>query len=298
MDRASLESFILIAELNSFSKAAEKLHITQPAISKRIANLEQLLNAPLFIRNNKDVQLTPSGHIFLSHARKLIEAMNDSQTAVSNTRKTVTGNLKIGISHHIGLHRLPAFLKTFTDTFPDVHLQIRFITSEEAPSLIVGDELEIALVTLPESTPEKMHMEIIWIDPLHIVVSGTHPLAKRQHQESISLETLSQYPAILPNTNTYTGQLIDNLFNQYGLSINRHIETNNLETIRMMTSIGLGWTALPRTMLNNQLQSLILTNKLRLPSRNLGYLHHQSRIMSSAASAFLQTLKNNQATGQ
>lgn len=297
MDRGSLESFILIAELGSFSKAAERLHITQPAISKRIANLENLLSTALFTRNHKEVQLTHSGHIFLQHARKLIEAMNDCQTAVSNTQKTVTGNLKIGISHHIGLHRLPTFLKTFTDTFPEVHLQIRFITSEEAHSLILSDDLEIALITLPDTTPEKMHMQSIWTDPLHIVVAGTHPLARKLSQEKVSLATLSQYPAILPSFNTYTGQPIERLFSQQGLHINHYIETNNLETIRMMVSIGLGWTALPRTMLNNQLQSLILTDNLRLPSRNLGYLHHQSRIMSSAASAFLQTLTNTQHSG-
>lgn len=298
VDKTSLESFILIAEYHSFSRAAEKLHITQPAISKRIANLESQLNTSLLVRNNKDVQLTQSGHIFLQHARKLIEAMNDCQTAVRNIQPTVAGNLKIGISHHIGLHRLPEFLKSFTDTFPEVHLQIRFITSEEATTLIQGDELEIALTTLPQEAPAKIHMQNLWPDPLHIVVAGNHPLAQQQSGTRLSLQTLSQYPAILPSFNTYTGQLIQQLFSEQKLTINHYIETNNLETIRMMTSIGLGWTALPRTMLNNQLQSLILTQDIRLPCRNLGYLHHHARILSSAASAFIQTLQNHSATNR
>src|SRR5690554_842328 len=290
MDRTSIESFILTAELGSFSKAAEKLHITQPAISKRIANLEKQLGSELLLRSNKEVQLTSAGVVFLQHARKLIAAMNDCQIAIQNTQEHIAGNLKIGISHHIGLHRLPPYLKLFTDTFSQVHLQIQFITSEEASELIQNDQLEIALITLPATTPAKMHMQSIWTDPLQIVVSGKHPLAKQQQQKHLSLQELSLHPAILPSFNSYTGQLIQQLFTQHGVDINHYIETNNLETIRMMTSIGLGWTVLPRSMLNKQLQSLILEHSIRLPSRNLGFLRHQSRILSRAASAFLQTL--------
>lgn len=290
MDRTSIESFILTAELSSFSKAAEKMHITQPAISKRIANLEKQLGSELLSRSNKEVQLTAAGIVFLQHARQLIAAMNDCQIAIQNTQEHIAGNLKVGISHHIGLHRLPPYLKVFTDTFPQVHLQIQFITSEEASELIQNDQLEIALITLPASTPTKMHMQNLWPDPLQIVVSGKHALAKQQHQNRLTLEELSQHPAILPSFDSYTGQLIEQLFTEHDVSINHYIETNNLETIRMMTSIGLGWTVLPRSMLNKQLQSLILQPDIRLPSRSLGFIHHQSRILSRAANAFLQTL--------
>src|SRR5690554_3881950 len=242
MDRTSIESFILTAELDSFSKAAEKLHITQPAISKRIANLEKQLGSELLLRSNKEVQLTSAGVVFLQHARKLIAAMNDCQIAIQNTQEHIAGNLKIGISHHIGLHRLPPYLKLFTDTFPKVHLQIQFITSEEASQLIHNDQLEIALITLPETPPAKMHMQSLWQDPLQIVVAGSHALAKKQQNNPLSLEEVSRHPAILPSFDSYTGQLIEQLFNEHELKVNHYIETNNLETISMMTSIGLGWT--------------------------------------------------------
>ena len=296
MDRASLESFILVAEHQSFSRAAELQHITQPAISKRITNLEKLFDAQLLARHNKAVQLTHSGAVLLQHAHKLIEAMNDCQTAVRNTRQKIAGNLKLGVSHHIGLHRLPTFLKMFADIFPQVQLQIRFIDSEEAVPLIHSGTLELAIITLADKPPAFIQQQTIWHDPLHFVVSGDHDLALRNTDRPTSLAELSDCPAILPGSNTQTGQLIRALFQRHGLEINHYIETNNLETIRMMTSIGLGWTVLPRTMLNKQLQGLILDQSIRPPTRKLGYLHHRSRVISAAAEAFINTLLSQSTT--
>lgn len=289
MDKTTLESFITIAELRSFSKAANKLHITQPAISKRIANLEQQLNSQLFIRDNKNIELSYAGQVFLQHAQAILQAMRDSNIAVQNTKTQIAGNLSIGISHHIGLHRMPSILKTFTDNFPDVHLQLRFITSEEAANLIQTDELDIAIVTLPETAPDKVQITTLWQDPLQIVVAGNHELTKQLDEHRISIAKLSQYPAILPSFDSYTGQLIQPLFKN--TPIIRHIETNNLETIRMMTTIGLGWAVLPRSMLNNQLQGLSLENNLRLPSRRLGIMQREAKIISSSAEAFIHTLQ-------
>lgn len=298
MDRASLESFILVAENRSFSRAAEQQHITQPAISKRIHNLETLLGAQLLMRQHKTVQLTHSGTIFLQHAHRLIEAMNDCQTAIRNTRQKIAGNLKLGVSHHIGLHRMPAFLKMFATIFPDVQLKIRFIDSEEAPSLIQSGALELAIATLPDTPPTHIYQQTIWDDPLHFVVSGDHPLAQLNARQRLSLADLCPHAAILPGNNTHTGQLVQQLFRDQQLSLEHFIETNNLETIRMMVSIGLGWAVLPRTMLNNQLQGLILDQQTKIPARRLGLLHHHSRVLSTAAEAFIQTLQSQNKAGQ
>lgn len=291
MDKATLESFVAVAELLSFSKAAEKMHITQPAISKRIANLESLLASELFIRQGKDIQLSYSGQVFLQHAQNILQAISDSQIAVHNTKTQVAGTLTVGISHHIGLHRMPNTLKTFSDSFPDVQLQLQFIRSEEAPALILSDELELAIVTLPDTTPERIQIQTLWNDPLQLVVSGSHELAKLQNHQPIHIELLSQHNAILPNFDTYTGKIIQQVFQQQRVGIKHYIETNNLETIRMMTAIGLGWSVLPRSMLNKQLQGLILEGNIRIPNRKLGIMQRESRVISTAAQAFINTLK-------
>lgn len=292
MDKAALESFVAVAELRSFSKAAEKMHITQPAISKRIANLETQIASELFIRQGKDIQLTPNGQIFLTHAQQIINAINDSLTAIQNNQSKITGTLKLGISHHIGLHRIPNTLKRFSENHPDVHLQIKFVTSEEAIKLVSNDELEIAVTTLPNHAEPNITTIELWSDPLQFVISSRHELAKQFLNQRPTLAELSQQPAILPNLNSFTGKIIRDVLQQQNTPINHHIETNNLETIRMMISIGLGWGVLPRTMINNQLQGFMLNEEQQIAARKLGLIHHNNRIKSNAAKAFISTIQH------
>lgn len=289
MEKTSLETFIKVAEEASFSKAAEKLYITQPAISKRIANLEADLGTSLFERIGKTVQLTPSGEILLIRARQLLESMRDCKTEIQNLGENIEGTLKLGVSHHIGLHRLPPYLKHYSQAYPKVQLKIHFIDSEQAHPLIQSGELEIALTTLGQKKIDHIHQETIWKDPLTFVVSDNHILAKMNEIKLLELKDLAQFPAILPGNTTYTGQLIQKLFLQENETINYHIETNYLETIKMMVSIGLGWAVLPRTMINKELRGLQMNiNNL---SRNLGYMIHQSRTTSNSTSALIKTLK-------
>lgn len=290
MDQASLHSFIQVAKERSFSRAAEKLHITQPAISKRIANLEQELNCQLFDRIGKDIQLTNSGRLFLHHASKLLEAMDDCITALHNLDNSISGELRLGVSHHIGLHRLPPYLRKFSQQYPRVQLKISFVDSEKAYQMVNNGELEVALATL---APEhKLHIEqkCVWNDPLTFMVSDDHKLAYINQRRPLQLTDLAEHPAILPGKDTYTGQLIQQHFHQEKIAISHFIETNYLETIRMMISIGLGWAVLPRTMLNNQLRGLNIENTSL--HRKLGYIHHTSRTLSNASKAFIATISD------
>lgn len=284
MDNKSLETFLTLAKEQSFSRTAEKLNITQPAVSKRIANLERELNTQLIDRIGKQTTMTHSGTILQQHAFKLLQSMDDCKTAINNTTTQVEGILKIGVSHHIGLHRLPPYLKTFSNKYPQVQLKIQFVDSEQAYQLINEGELEIALATLPPTENIHFSQKTIWNDPLVFVVSGDHPLAQ---MSDLKLEMLADYPAILPSTSTYTGQLVDKLFTQHNCNINYHIETNYLEIIRMMVSIGLGWAVLPRTMVNRQLHGLHVNN-IQL-TRQLGYLFHNNRTLSNASQAFINS---------
>ena len=120
MDIAGLRAFIIIAEGGSFSLAAEHLHLTQPAVSKRIAALEAELNVRLFDRLNRTVRLTEAGVLLLPRARRILAEIDDSRRALRNLAGTVTGPLIVATSHHIGLHRLPPVLRTFATRYPQV----------------------------------------------------------------------------------------------------------------------------------------------------------------------------------
>ena len=156
MNKADLHSFITLAQEQSFTKAAEKLHITQPALSKRIARLEAQLNCTLLDRNNKSISLNQSGAVFLIHAHSLISAINNCETEIHNLEHSVSGQLRLGVSHHIGLHRLPSYLQQFTEQHPEVELKISFVDSEQAYDMIINNQLELALATLAPIEPENI----------------------------------------------------------------------------------------------------------------------------------------------
>ena len=128
MDINNLTAFIEVAKQQSFSKAAEILFLTQPAISKRITALETELGTALFNRINRKVTLTEAGRALLPRAQNLRYELEDIRRIASQLSEQVAGSLSMGTSHHIGLHRLPPFLSFFNTTYPDVHLDLHFGT--------------------------------------------------------------------------------------------------------------------------------------------------------------------------
>lgn len=285
MDLATLNAFIAIAELGSFSEAAERLHLTQPAVSKRIASLEQQLDVRLFDRLGREVSLTEAGRALLPRAYQILNVLDDTRRALSNLNGQVTGRLTLATSHHIGLHRLPPLLRAFTRAHPQVALDIQFLDSEVAYEEILHGRAELAVITLAPETREPVRAVPVWDDPLDFVAAPEHPLAATG---TIGLADVALHPAVFPGGNTFTHHIVQRLFEEQGLTPNIAMSTNYLETIKMMVSIGLAWSVLPRTMLDEQVARLPLPG-IQL-SRRLGYILHTERTLSNAARAFMALL--------
>ena len=209
MDINNLNAFIQVAETGSFSLAASKLHITQPAVNKRISTLESLLNTRLIDRIGRKVALTPAGATLLPRAIAIISDLDDARRSLDNLSGDVTGRLNLAISHHLGLHRLPPILREFSQRYPDVTLDIQFLDSEVAYEAVTQGKIELAVITLTEQLSEKIHVQTIWKDPMSFVASTTHPLAL---ESELTLDMLSKYGAILPELNTFTGTITERLF--------------------------------------------------------------------------------------
>jgi len=126
MDISALKAFITVARCQSFSKASEQLFVTQPAVSKRVAALEEELGMQLFNRIARQISLTEAGRQLLPKARDLVDQADEMQRYASNLHDDISGNLSVAISHHIGLHRMPPILKEFNLRYPKVALDILF----------------------------------------------------------------------------------------------------------------------------------------------------------------------------
>ncbi len=284
MDINALKAFLAVAESASFSLAAEQLHLTQPAVSKRVASLEGELNTRLFDRISRRISLTEAGRQLLPRARQMIYELEDIRRSISNLNGEVGGRLTMGTSHHIGLRRLPPALKRYSRRYPDVQLDIRFMDSETACSTVLQGDLELAIVTLPTEPIVNLTTRPIWHDPLLFVVSIEHPLASRSQ---VSLADLVSYQAVLVAKGTYTQRILEQALQPLGLSLKIGMATSYFETLKMMVSIGLGWSLLPETMTHDPELKVLEISELRL-SRTLGAVTHTNRTLSNAAQAMVE----------
>ncbi|PMR76999.1 LysR family transcriptional regulator [Billgrantia endophytica] len=286
MDTQSLQAFLAVADSASFSRAAEQLHLTQPAVSKRIAVLEDQIGARLFDRIGRRVTLTEAGRVLLPRARQILVMVDDSRRALGNLTGDIGGSLTLATSHHIGLHRLPPLLKAYTHTHPEVSLDLRFLDSEQAYQGVLDGELEMAVVTLAPHPDPQLDVVPVWDDRMCFVCAHDHPLAARGR---LTLHELCAFDAVLPGPMTFTRTLIEARFASAGLTLPVVLSTNYLETLKMMTAIGLGWSLLPERLVAGELHELAVDH----PSihRSLGYLAHKSRSLSNAARAMLALLE-------
>ncbi|MEE9337464.1 MAG: LysR family transcriptional regulator [Methylococcaceae bacterium] len=285
MDIQNIRAFLMVAETTSFSRAAEKLFITQPAISKRIATLEDSLDCKLFDRLGKKVQLTQAGLALLPSYQRVLAEINEGKRIISTLRTEVSGHMKFGTSHHIGLHRLPPILRKYTRQYSEVELDIQFMDSEQAASLILKGDIELALITLADNIKQPLTTIPIWTDIMSCVVAKDHPLAKKRN---ITVKQLSDHGVLLQSQSTYTRDIIDQAL-KLNSDVKIIMESNYLETIKAMIQNGLGWGVLPLSMIDKSLKKLTIKNVSM--ERHLGVLLHESRTLSSAADALLETLK-------
>lgn len=290
MDTQSLQAFLAVADTQSFSRAAEQLYLTQPAVSKRIATLESQVGTRLFDRIGRRIALTEAGSVLLPQARRILFSVEDSRRALANLSGQVGGKLTLATSHHIGLHRLPPLLKQYTQRHPEVELDLHFLDSEQAYQGVLDGTLEMAVVTLAPHPHEQLQVVELWRDRLCFACAIDHPLNQQPPQSELSLTDLCEYNCVMPGAKTFTGSLIAQRFSQAGLQLPVSMATNYLETLKMMCSVGLGWSLLPEKMIDSELVEL----KVDTPPiyRPLGYLVHTNRTLSNAARMMIEELEN------
>lgn len=312
MDTQALATFVAVAEARSFSQAAERQFMTQPAVSKRIAALEENVGARLFDRLGRSVALTEGGERLLVSARRILADIATSREEIRCLSEQIGGRLRLGTSHHVGIHRLPPILKAYTQTYPGVELDLLFMDSERAFEQVIDGSLELAVVTLPERDEPGLQCDLVWPDPLRIVCAPDHPLVRqmpgpatggnvqgvahdsvsaathRAMPRTLNVHDLAEYPAVLPARGTVTRNILLHALAPFGLRIDTSLETNYLETIKMMVSVGLGWSTLPQSMIDDSIVALPLTELIM--QRRLGCVRLRQRTLSRAAQALLALL--------
>jgi len=290
MDFYQLAYFRKVAETSSLSRAAAELRITQPAVSKQIRSLEDELGERLFDRIGKKVFLTRAGEVLLTHVDRILRSVDEAKTAVRDLSAECSGELVIGTSDHISIHRLPDVLKACITAFPKIDLKLRCHRSETILELVAKNQVDLGVITL-QKTPTNITSRIIWKDPMSLVVPVGHPLTSAKR---VRLRDIVQHGMILTEHATETRKMVDDVFAAHSLTPNVAMEVAYIETIKSLVRTGLGIAILPDKAVEAEVKSGALV-RLRITdaafSRNLGVVYLKDKFLSRPAVEFLALLE-------
>lgn len=286
MELHSLRVFLAVANEKSFSRAAEKLLRTQPAVSLAIQRLETALGERLIDRSAKDLLLTDAGKIVLEYARRFENLQGDLENSLAELRDKSSGRLTIGANESSTLYLL-THIEDYRRRFPRVKVQIRRSLSSRIPAELIDGDLELGIVTYdPED--ERLVSKVIFTDHLSFIVSPEHRLASRA---SVSITELGAETFIAHNVvSPYRGMVIRE-FQRHKVPLKMDLEMPTIEAIRKMVERNEGVAFLPRMCVEEELRhGLVREVKVKemAMERKIRLVYPARRALSHAASAFLE----------
>jgi DNA-binding transcriptional LysR family regulator len=289
MDYDQLASFLEVAKLQSFSRAAEKLFRTQPAISAQVRLLEQECGEKLFDRSGKKVLLTPAGEILNRYAERLLGLHNEALQAIAELNQTPRGKRYIGANEATCLYVLPKTFARFKQLYPLVQISIYRNFSHKILQKVQEGVLDLGIVTLPLSAT---NLEVIPVfrDEVQVVVPKSHALAKRR---SVTVEEMAHHPLILPKTG-HTRVVIDRLLRAHRDHLQISMELASVETIKKFVGAGLGISLISRTYVQPEVSAGVLKliplegQKLY---RELGLVYRRDRYLSLPTKVFIEVVR-------
>jgi DNA-binding transcriptional LysR family regulator len=238
---AQVEGFVETARRRNLSRAAEVLHVTQPALTARLQALEAELGVTLFIRGRRGMSLTDAGRAFLPYAERALLALDDGAGHLADLGRGGTGELVLGAAPAISTYVLPSLLVRFTDRYPRVRLSVRTGHSEEILEMALRREIDLGLVR--ELRHPEIESRLIYEDQLLLVVNADHPFAGRA---SIGLDEIATVRLILFDRTSSYYDLTNAFFREAGVAPNGVIELDNIDAAKEMVGHGLGTALLPQ----------------------------------------------------
>ncbi|SDW70683.1 DNA-binding transcriptional regulator, LysR family [Marininema mesophilum] len=245
---AQLRTFLEIAQGRSFRQTAEKLSLTQPAVSAQIRTLETELGAPLFYR--QQVALTPAGNTFLPFARQIVALAEDSHQAVNDTLGSSKRSIVLGTSSCVATAILPRLIRYFQNDHPDVRITVHTLQEDRLWQGMSKRDLDCAIhygPVPPFINKEKWEQYLLYTDTLTLIAPIEHPIAKASY---FPLEQLSDTPLISLTPETPERKVIDRLLHERNQSVETTVELSSVEEVKRMVHQGLGMALIPRISLD------------------------------------------------
>ena len=248
-----LQVFYTVARLLSFTKAADSLHMTQPAVTFQIRQLEEFFNTRLFDRTHNKISLTEAGQEVFAYAERIIGLYNEMDNQVRKLTGDVIGVLVIGASTTIAEYRIPTLLGDFQQKFPDVRLRLKVSNTVGIVHMVENNEIDVGIVEAPV-TNKNLVVKVCWCDQLMLICPPDHELAD---EKTVIAEQVQPYPFIAREEGSGTREVISNYFDQRGLDfgdLKTTMEFGSPESVKSAVEAGLGISIISETTLNKELK--------------------------------------------
>ncbi|GAA0136440.1 LysR family transcriptional regulator [Paenibacillus sp. YSY-4.3] len=290
MDIRQLQYLIEVARLGSFTKAADALYVTQPAISKAIKAMEDELGVVLFDRLGKRVELTDAGQIIAGQAQQIVASFHNLTSELDDLRNLKKGHIRIGLPPMVGASFFPKVIGQFHKKYPEITIQLYENGAKKVELEVAAGTLEVGVVVLP-TTQDGLSSFPFVEEKLNLVVHPSHPLAERKEVE---LAELAQDDFVLFREDFTLHDRIIGECARFGFQPHVIYESSQWDLISEMVAVGLGITLLPETIcreIDNKRVKIIPLVKPVIPWK-LGIIWRDDRYMSFATREWIAFAKS------
>jgi DNA-binding transcriptional LysR family regulator len=290
VDINQLEVLIAVANERGFSRAADKLYRTQPAISQAIRRLEEEVGEPLFDRSSKDGTMTASGQVLLKYAQQIINLRRDAKLAVKELKDLQRGKVTLGANEYTVMYLLPV-ISVYRVRHPHIKIEVKRDLASRIPSEVLKRDVEIGIVSFHPPDPALQTVPVA-TDELALIVAPKHPLAGKK---IVSVKELGVETFIAHNVRSPYREKVVQTFEKHRTPLNISMELPTLEAIKRFVEQGMGVALVPRLAAQAEIgrgQVVAITVREMRLERKLYLIYRKGAKLSHAARAFLNVARD------
>ena len=290
MDINQLEVLVAVAREKSFSRAAEVLNRTQPAVSQAVRRLELEIGEKLFDRSSKDGTLTLAGELLLDYGKQMLNLRQTAHTAIREMRDLHHGKVTISANEHTVFYLLPV-IEEFRKLYPMIKVEVQRGVASRIPKEIMAREAELGIVSFKPGDASVVSTTV-FTDELTLVVSPNHLLANKT---SVSVKELGAETFIAHNAASPYREKVIETFEKYQTKLNISVELPSLEAIKKLVETGIGIALVPKLTAQSEIDSgqlkALAVKEMKL-ERKLNIIYRKNSVLSHAAKSFLKLAKD------
>jgi LysR family transcriptional regulator, cyn operon transcriptional activator len=286
MELRQLRYLLAVVEENNFTRAADRLFVTQSALSQQIQALEHEVNARLVDRSTRNIRLTAAGALLSQYARRILEEADEAQIALNDLEDLKRGELKVGVVQTVNAYLIPHIVEKFIAAYPAIKLRIEELSADQIENKLVNGEIQLGISFTPENSPE-LDFDPLFEEALVVVAKRDHPLA---HRGEVTIAELDNVPMVLLSKSFCTRRLWEKYASQQSVTSNVVIEMSTIASILATVKRTGLLSVLPALALSDenrgQLTAIALCDPT--PTRRVSFLWWRRAYQCAAARAFMQ----------